>query len=1543
MKKGKLTFILSMTIILSLLLFRPINFDQGHEDVHKNFAPPKPGTCTEGNYLDGSIKEIKITQDGVNSSLSPQMSLSQDEIDKINDGKAEKVLVIPVGFIDEQFDPLHDKTHFIGIMEQMKKYYELNSGYIENNSGITIDYYVSDFLELDPFYSMSYFGADGAEIDGFNGPVYELVRQAVIKLDAIDSSFDFSEYDTDGDNVIDHLIIIHAGIGQEEESTNTDLIWSHQWYIGGSNDYTLGQAVDGVYAHNYTTVPETGKLGVFAHEFGHDLGLPDLYDTNKLTDGYSEGAGVWDLMANGSWNCIPGNEAGTSPSNLSAWSRTFLGWEAPNLVINNQLDSSVENTNGISSIIKVYPKGDLSHEEHYLIEYRRKIGDYDSALPEEGVLIWHIDDYVINYVISDELGTYLDNNVINIIASLPGVVFEHADGTIDFGDSGDPFPGSSNNYNFTYMPYGLNMDDRNNEYTYVDILDINVAGDSATFDIYVEENAPIKPTVIAPVQGDITTAMPTFTWNIVPQAQEYIIQIATDNIFETVVFETSLNNIQADVNGLCSYTLDEISGEILKDGVPLYWRIAVTNATNSGDISKYVWSDVYQFTIPIKLNTPINLSANELILGELDITWNPVIGATKYLLEVDGEVVNSINTTYIDTNLILPSTHTYKVMAVSDNNVSSWSAAYVITTQDEATISLDCSGVEEGKEDGSEIIVDISSKDGEFINSLTKDDITIDGLPDGVTISSLDLKGTTTSATITLSGNSIGDYDENKVVTVTIAKDKFIPQQLTALTDTDEIVATVETTPDVPTGITFSIFGTDANKLMGTDTTMEFSIDGGSTYNDITAANMELTTELSSLSVENDILVRYKANSRIPASDYIEIDLSPSSISADFSTAVVEGSEDGSEIIIEIQSNSRFDGLLVDDIIIDGLPAGIAKNTMTINSPTSVSILLSGNSTGDYDEDQEVAVSIAKNKFIPQQSNELTDSAIMVAINEAPNGITFTFDGNDANKLMGTDESMEFSIDGGSTYVTITGNDFEIATEYLNTLSGDNDILVRSKATSTTPASTYQTIDLLSNTNILTLTHDDSANTIMGMTTNMEFSSNNGLTWVKYIDESSLPDLSNNITILVRYYRAGTTVHSDSICFEFTKPAPPPVVPAPAPVLPLPVPEPEPIVEGVEIPLSVIGESSSEEQIIVRISNEDEDEPIVFTEDLFKAVNKVKKDIVIEKEELSLSLPPGAIDANLFEAVDAVFTIEMDQIPPQDVKDKLDKAEQNDGKGLFKIDGLVFEFEAQVVSENTTTPITEFEKDVTIAISLDNTSISADDKGKLGIYWFNEAKEKWEYMGGDYDPVTNSIIFTTGHFSTYSIFRFEKSFMDIQNHWAKNEIEQLASMRIIKGKSEDVFDPNATITRAEFTALIVRTLGLSVDNYTVETPFEDVINNKWYYKEIGFAYNAGLLPNKYSKVYDPYTPISREDMVIIMSNALQLKNGLITMNDTDIQSILDGYTDIAGLDSEAIKAVAIAVNEGIIQGRTLTTIVPEGNLLRAEAAVVIKRLLGIIE
>ncbi|MGM0873481.1 MAG: immune inhibitor A domain-containing protein [Bacillota bacterium] len=246
-------------------------------------------------------------------------------------------------------------------VKTFKQFYEEQSG-----GSYTVDGTVSEWLTV-PGTAKEY-GDDDPEgghdnLDP-NGP-RELVEDA---LDAaVASGIDLAEYDQfdlydlDGDGnqnepdgLVDHLMIIHAGSGQEAGggALGDDSIWSHRWVLNGvysvpgtqaSVDYWDGQ----MGAYDYTIQPEDGAVGVFAHEFGHDLGLPDEYDT--IYSGHGEPVASWSVMSGASWN---GKIAGTAPTSFSPQNKEFFqNTMGGNWVNITEVDYEDIDKKGFSSII----------------------------------------------------------------------------------------------------------------------------------------------------------------------------------------------------------------------------------------------------------------------------------------------------------------------------------------------------------------------------------------------------------------------------------------------------------------------------------------------------------------------------------------------------------------------------------------------------------------------------------------------------------------------------------------------------------------------------------------------------------------------------------------------------------------------------------------------------------------------------------------------------------------------------------------------------------------------------------------------------------------------------------------------------------------------------------------------------------------------------------------------------------------------------------------------------------------------------------------
>lgn len=352
-----------------------------------------------------------------------------------------------------------DSNYWVNLAATRMRQYYLETSYGQ----LTLDITVSPIVYRLP-YEMSVYG------DENSGLIETLIWDSVVTArDHGANPVDFSLYDA--------LLIVHAGPGEETDiagDTPGD-IWSLYW-----SDYaiTRGDTGTGSLVANGKTItdailmPQTGAqdgdvvdpLGVYAHEFGHWLGLPDLYCVGWLCYSYPhDGIGDWGLMASGAYNRASTSDPyGSSPAHHDAWSKKYLGWITPTTV-SAASDPGAQtlapvNETGISAatassrVLKI-PASPSTTSQYFLLE-NRQLNGYDAGLPGPGMLVWLIDESII------------DNNIVwntvNAFYGRPGVGLVEADGDgslkvvepgcgdgnlltpCDVGSTSDPFPGSGN-------------------------------------------------------------------------------------------------------------------------------------------------------------------------------------------------------------------------------------------------------------------------------------------------------------------------------------------------------------------------------------------------------------------------------------------------------------------------------------------------------------------------------------------------------------------------------------------------------------------------------------------------------------------------------------------------------------------------------------------------------------------------------------------------------------------------------------------------------------------------------------------------------------------------------------------------------------------------------------------------------------------------------------------------------------------------------------------------------------------------------------------
>ncbi|GAA5014622.1 immune inhibitor A domain-containing protein [Streptomyces hyderabadensis] len=301
----------------------------------------------------------------------------------------------------EDYDQEHFQDLYFGSgkgVNSVKTYYEKQS-----SGRYSVDGEVSDWVKVP--YNEARYGSNKCDPDncawfavqdGVTAWVAD--QKAAGRTDAQIKSqltqydqWDRYDYDGDGDfnepdGYIDHFQIVHAG---EDESAGggaqgEDAIWAHRWYAFGTDAGATGPADNklggtqigdtGIWVGDYTIQPENGGLGVYAHEYGHDLGLPDHYDTA----GGDNSTGFWTLMSSGSWLGTGRNEIGDLPGDMNAWDKLQLGW------LNYDTAKA-----GVSSWHKLgLAEYNTKHKQGLVVELPKKAVTTEIVTPAQGETQW---------------------------------------------------------------------------------------------------------------------------------------------------------------------------------------------------------------------------------------------------------------------------------------------------------------------------------------------------------------------------------------------------------------------------------------------------------------------------------------------------------------------------------------------------------------------------------------------------------------------------------------------------------------------------------------------------------------------------------------------------------------------------------------------------------------------------------------------------------------------------------------------------------------------------------------------------------------------------------------------------------------------------------------------------------------------------------------------------------------------------------------------------------------------------------------------------
>lgn len=285
---------------------------------------------------------------------------------------------------------------------------------------------VHGWLRLPNNYSFYTNNESGTEWNSYPRNAPRMAEDAVAAAVAQGVAFN-QNLDALNDNTVTALFIIHSGEGAEVQQTpalRNANIWSHKWAVKFPPTVAPNLRVT-----RYLTVPHDARLGVCAHELGHlAFQWEDFYDPDYAKNGQWDGAGDWDLMAGGSYN-----GSSNSPAHPIAWHKSQHGWIELETIRSSQRITLPPFTATSGNAFKLV-SSQFTSSQYLILENRTRFG-FDSFLPGEGLLVWRVDE--VREMVSP---------------TRPALQLVQADGQRDLetvgdsnqGDSGDPFPGSTN-------------------------------------------------------------------------------------------------------------------------------------------------------------------------------------------------------------------------------------------------------------------------------------------------------------------------------------------------------------------------------------------------------------------------------------------------------------------------------------------------------------------------------------------------------------------------------------------------------------------------------------------------------------------------------------------------------------------------------------------------------------------------------------------------------------------------------------------------------------------------------------------------------------------------------------------------------------------------------------------------------------------------------------------------------------------------------------------------------------------------------------------
>lgn len=315
--------------------------------------------------------------------------------------------------------------------------------------------------------------------------------------------------------------------------------------------------------------------------------------------------------------------------------------------------------------------------------------------------------------------------------------------------------------------------------------------------------------------------------------------------------------------------------------------------------------------------------------------------------------------------------------------------------------------------------------------------------------------------------------------------------------------------------------------------------------------------------------------------------------------------------------------------------------------------------------------------------------------------------------------------------------------------------------------------------------------------------------------------------------------------------------------------------------------------------------------------------IIVESSIGSYSLPVHLL--KLDEGKQAVVTIE------QAGREKRNKVESKVLERGAALAGNPVDFSVAIVSaDGTVTAVNHFGK-AYVTSSLPAGAIKPEQSAAVWVKEDGSLVPVPVRFLQQEDGTYTAMIKRMGN-GTYAIVTGDYSFDDLEGHWAKEDLLQMAARWMVNGRSEESFVPDEPVTRAEIAALLVQAMGL--DDESGATVFSDVERKEWFYPAVTTAAAAGLIEGYEDGMFKPDQYVTREEVAVLLRRAMQLTGAEFSLS-TDA----GGLTDLTNISSWSSDSVTQMIQAGIMQGDHNKQIRPKAQTSRAESAVMLKRLL----